>query len=152
MRLEDALRLGVDTSRAAVRGEEYAQMLADGAARLFSADAGAGISLWLLSPHGIGGQQVTTAGVRPMTAEELAAAQATAARHPSMSAMLRGPTVQRVSDTTPMEPFWDTHRIARSLGISESGVRHRLRSARDRVGAASRTELVARWAAARSDV
>ena len=41
---------------------------------------------------------------------------------------------------------WTTKRIARQLGVSESAVKHRLASARDRVGAASRTELVARWA------
>lgn len=41
---------------------------------------------------------------------------------------------------------WTTRRIARQLGISDSAVKLRLSSARDRVGAASRTELVARWA------
>ena len=41
---------------------------------------------------------------------------------------------------------WTTHRIAHHLGISDSAVKLRLASARDRVGAVSRTELVARWA------
>jgi DNA-binding CsgD family transcriptional regulator len=41
---------------------------------------------------------------------------------------------------------WTTTRIARRLGLSESGVRHRLASARDRIGAGSRAELVSRWA------
>src|SRR5215213_3231126 len=40
---------------------------------------------------------------------------------------------------------WTTTRIARRLGLSESGVRHRLASARDRIGAGSRAELVSQW-------
>jgi DNA-binding NarL/FixJ family response regulator len=40
---------------------------------------------------------------------------------------------------------WTDARIARWLGLSESGVRHRLTSARDRVRAANRAELVGRW-------
>ncbi len=41
---------------------------------------------------------------------------------------------------------WTTERIARRLGISPTAVKNRLASARDRVGAATRSELVARWA------
>jgi DNA-binding CsgD family transcriptional regulator len=41
---------------------------------------------------------------------------------------------------------WTTERIARRLGVSPTAVKNRLASARDRVGAASRSELVARWA------
>ena len=41
---------------------------------------------------------------------------------------------------------WTTERIARRLGVSPTAVKNRLASARDRVGATSRTELVAWWA------
>lgn len=41
---------------------------------------------------------------------------------------------------------WTTARIAHTLGLSESGVRYRVRSARDRIGAGNRSELIARWA------
>lgn len=40
---------------------------------------------------------------------------------------------------------WTNERIARRLGISESGVRQRLASARERVSAANRAQLAARW-------
>lgn len=45
---------------------------------------------------------------------------------------------------------WTTERIARRLGVSPTAVKNRLASARDRVGAASRAELVARWARERA--
>jgi DNA-binding CsgD family transcriptional regulator len=40
---------------------------------------------------------------------------------------------------------WTDHHIARRLGISESTVRQRLTTARERVGAVNRTHLVVRW-------
>ena len=248
MRLEAALRLGVDAARAAARGEPYGEELTVRANALFAADAGACLTRWDATASGMVGVGLATAGAT-MTPAQLAAAQAAAPRHPAIGLLLgrSAPTVHRVSETVRPEEFWDTEvwaamhghsgsrypaalvllrtpatlvflaidrqdrdldadelaglaalgeplraalafrealdractrlaaasddpvgpdgpfsareaevvalvaqgwtdaRIGRWLGLSESGVRHRLSSARDRVRATNRAELVARW-------
>ena len=248
MKLEAALRIGVDAARAAARGEAYGEQLTAGVNATFAADAGACLTRWDATPSGMVGAGLATSGAT-MTPQQLAAAQAAAPRHPAMGLLLgRGaPTVHRVSETVRLEEFWETDvwaamhghsgsrfpaalvllrtpstlvflavdrqdrdldddelaclvalgeplraalafrealdqacshltavsdrwegpdgpftareaevvalvaqgwtdaRIGRWLGLSDSGVRHRLSSARDRVRAANRAELVARW-------
>ena len=251
MKVDAALRLGVDAARAVARGEQYGEELTAGVDALFAADAGACLTRWDATPSGMVGVGLATSGAT-MSPRQLAAAQAAAHRHPAIGLLLgrSAPTVHRVSQAVRLEEFWETDvwtamhghsgsrypaalvllrtpatlvflgvdrqdrdlddeemaglvalgeplraalafrealdracarlaalspepgggegadgpftlreaevvalvaqgwtdaRIARWLGLSESGVRHRLTSARDRVRAANRAELVARW-------
>lgn len=57
-----------------------------------------------------------------------------------------GPFTRREAETIALVACgWTNARIAHRLGISESGVRQRLATARERVAASNRTELAARW-------
>ena len=44
MREDDMLRLSLDCARMAVRGEDYASLLAEGVYRILDADAGVGVT------------------------------------------------------------------------------------------------------------
>jgi DNA-binding CsgD family transcriptional regulator len=249
MRLDDALRIGVEAARSAARGEPYEQQLTEAVLRTFDADSGAGLSRWHLSDEtveGISGVVLASPGSPQMTSVQVAAAEAAAKEHPQRDGLLSGPLdrVHRVSDVVPMDQFWASEvyaamhahtegrfpaavvllrtpdslvflgihrqrgdltdaeaeclvalaeplqaalafraaleravsrlpwapagpdgpftareaevialvargwtnrRIARCLGISESGVRQRLVTARERVAAGNRAELTARW-------
>lgn len=246
MKMDDALRIGVDVAWQVARGQDYAQELTERVDRALSSDAGTGLCLWSTTPTGLSGSvMLGVSRLFTLTPAQVAEAESVAGRHPSFRTLLRNRLVHRVSDVAEMEPFWDsdiyqamhshtegrypaalalqrtpttllflgvhrqcgdltddelaclaalgepvraaltfraaldsaiarlgeryeegstpftpreaevialagrgwtTTRMARHLGISESAVKHRLAAARDRVGAASRIELAARWA------
>ncbi len=249
MRLDDAVRTGITAARAAVLGQSYEDELTESVFRQFSADAGACLVRWDVTPSGVRGSGLSTCGVEPLDGDQVVRAQAAAPAHPGIGRMLDpgAPSVTRVSDLVDLEPFWDSEvyeamhghsgsrftaglvlqrtpgtlvflgvdrqcrdleddevegltllgeplraalelrdvldraaavlaeaaadrdvtfsprecdvltlvtrgwtsaHIGRVLGISESAVKKRLESARDRVGVSSRAELVALWAKA----
>lgn len=105
---EDLVRLSVEAAHLAVRGQPYGELLADGVHRQLRADAGAGLTTWTLGPDGADHVTVDVAGQDPLDAAYFKRAKAVVAEHPSFSEGMPQLATHRVSDLTPMGPFWDS--------------------------------------------
>jgi DNA-binding CsgD family transcriptional regulator len=115
------LRLAVDLAQRAVRGEAFEDLLVAETARLFDADAGAGLTFWngsLEDPMGF--RVCTSPGVALPVAQAVRAARY-AREHPGFAAMARWGTGApvRVSDTVRIAEFWDTEAYQHMHGFAE---------------------------------
>ncbi|WP_146927648.1 helix-turn-helix transcriptional regulator [Cellulomonas xylanilytica] len=109
MKLADALRIGVDSARQVAAGLDYAQELADRVNLAFGADAGAGFCEWsTVGTYRTRALVLASSRPPPWTDTQMATAEAMTARHPSMTGLLRGSVVQRVSDVTDLPRFWES--------------------------------------------
>jgi DNA-binding CsgD family transcriptional regulator len=120
MRLQDAVRIGVDAAYDAVHGRDFAPELADRVFRVFGADAGSGVIQWRVADGRTSGiDWLTMTGGACLTPEQIADAQDAARHHPSFAAMIRGRTFERLSDSVDLERFWDTDVYRALHGHSE---------------------------------
>ncbi|QGN57393.1 LuxR C-terminal-related transcriptional regulator [Nostocoides sp. HKS02] len=102
------MRLSVEAAHLAVRGQPYGEFLADCVHRELRADAGAGLTVWAAGADGTDHVTVDVAGQDPVEGRYLERAKAVVAEHPSFSAGMPERATHRVSDLTPMGPFWDS--------------------------------------------
>jgi len=105
---DDLVRLSLEAAHLAVRGRPFGELLAQGVHRHLRADAGAGLTTWALCAEGGDRVTVDTAGQDPVGAYYLERAKAAVSQHPSFSKGLPQLLTHRVSDLTPMGPFWDS--------------------------------------------
>ena len=102
------MRLSVEASHLVVRGQPYGELLADGVHRQLRADAGAGLTVWTVGADGADHVTVDVAGQDPMEPTYVERAKAVVSEHPSFSEGMPELATHRVSDLTPMGPFWDS--------------------------------------------
>ena len=105
---QDLVRLSVEAAHLAVRGQPYGELLANAVHRQLRADAGAGLTTWTVGADGADRVSVDVAGQDPLDATYVERAKAVVSQHPSFSAGLPELATHRVSDLTPMGPFWDS--------------------------------------------
>ena len=123
MREDDMLRLSLECARLAVRGEDFAPVLASGAEKIMNSDAGVGVITWPLinSNDPMDRVRVVVSGIPPVNDSYIAGAVEVAARHPSF----RSPTwfnspTSRVSDFVLPNKFWDTDVWLRMHGHADA--------------------------------
>src|SRR6476660_8348955 len=85
MREDDMLRLSLDCARMAVRGEDYASLLAEGVYRILDADAGVGVTRFPAPPGDPVDIKLVVSGVPPIPAQHGAEALRRIDRHPTLS-------------------------------------------------------------------
>ncbi len=120
MELHDAVRIGVDAAHDVVRGRDFAPELADRVYRVFHADAGAAVMRWHVADGRTTGiDRLTMTGGASMTPVQVTRAEHGARRHPTFAAMIRGRSVERLSDSLDLERFWDTDVFRAVHGHSE---------------------------------
>lgn len=120
MKLHEAVRIGVDAAHDVVHGREFAPEVADRVHRVFDADAGAAVVRWHVAGGRLAGiDRLSMTGGACLTPEQVTLAEDGARRHPTFAAMLRGRTLERLSDTLDLERFWDTDVFRAVHGHSE---------------------------------
>lgn len=143
MRDRDVLQLGIRAAQMALRGDDYAGVLAEEIHRIFHAQVG--ITMWSLDAPT--GARIAAGGVADITAAEHADMVRWAPLHPQLQpCALTDTEPYRFSDRMDLERFWDTdiwwhmhgirggrYPLAMSLGIhdGEAGIIGIHRQSRD---------------------
>ena len=105
---EDLVRLSMEAARLVMRGQPYGDLLTSCVHGQLRADAGVGLTTWAVGADGSDCVTVDVAGQDPVDATYLERAKAVVSQHPSFSQGMPELATHRVSDLTPMGPFWDS--------------------------------------------